>query len=1066
MMKRNLESFMNIKRNLIRFCLLCAVLLALPSVVQAQFTYTTNGDGSLNVSQYTGSGGAVTIPATVTGLPVTTIGFDAFFNTTSLTSITFGTNVTDIGSYAFFDCVNLTNIVVPSSVTNIESYAFYYCPSLLGVYFRGNAPSNNATVFTSDANAIAYYLAGTTGWQATFDGIPTATYLPYTYTINGGAVTITGYIGSGGAVTVPSTLNGLPVTSIGNDAFYQCASLTSVIIPSGVTNIGVGAFFSCTSLTSVTIPNTVTSIGKFAFENCLSLTSITIPASVTSIATVAFAGCTSLTSVIFQGNAPAADSSIFDNDNNVTVYYPPGATGWGSMFGGFPTSNGSPQTTFPYTYTTNNGAIIITGYIGSGGAVTIPGTISGLPVTVIGYEAFYTNQSVTNVTIPDSVTNIGAAAFAGGVNLTSVTMGTNLVSIGAQAFQVTRLASVTIPNNVTIIGDEAFNFCESLTNVTIGTNVITIGTNVFYECLNLPGITIPNSVTSIGDQSFENCNALTNITLSTNLTSIGNGEFGSSALISVAIPNSVTNIGNQAFSYCASLTNVLIGTNVASIGTNAFYQCLGLTSLTIPNSITNINAYAFYGCTNLASVTMGTNVSFVGFAFANCFALTGVNFIGNAPVPANNTNVFSGDTNGIAYYLPGTTGWPATFDGLPTILIVPYTYTTNNGTITITAYTGSSGSVTIPGSINGLPVTTIGTNTFANDTSLTNVTIPAGITTIGTNAFSGCLGLTSVTIPNSVTNIGYGAFANCTNLLAINLNSGNTAYATVAGVLFNLNQTMLVEYPDGKTGTSYSIPVGITNIANYAFAGAGLSGIYFQGNSPAPTNDATVFSGDISATVYYLPGTTGWGATFDGIPAMLYLPYTYTTNNGAITLTGYIGSGGAVVIPNTINGLSVTTITGAFLNVTNLTSITIGTNISTIQQFAFAGCTSLTNVYFLGNAPGADLTVFSGDNYATAYYLPGTTGWASTFDGIPAVLLNPPTPHVPTTDGSFGVKTNLFGFDITGTNNQTIVVEATTNLAGHVWIPIQTNIISGSAVYFSDPQWTNYHTRFYRVRSP
>ena len=1059
MRQTEFESIMNIKRNLIRFCLLCALLLALPSVVQAQFTYTTNGDGSLNVSQYTGPGGAVTIPATVTGVPVTTIGFAAFSSST-VASITIGTNVTDIGVFAFYDCTSLTNVVVPGSVTNIENYAFSYCPALSGVYFRGNAPVNNATVFVNDAGAVAYYLAGTTGWVATFDGIPTATYPPYTYTVNGGGITITGYVGSGGAVTVPGTINGLPVTSIGNDAFYECASLTSVIIPSGVTNIGTGAFFSCINLTGVSIPNTVTSIGKFAFENCVSLTSVTIPASVTSIATVAFSGCTNLATVIFQGNPPSAGSSIFANDSNVTIYYPPGASGWGSSFGGVPTSS------VPYNYITNSAAITITGYFGAGGAVTIPATINGLPVTMLAYESFYTNQSITSVIIPDSVTNIGAAAFAGNANLTAVTMGANLVSIGAQAFQITRLASVTIPNNVTSIGDEAFNFCESLTNLAIGTNVTSIGTNAFYECLNLTGITIPNSVTNIGDQSFENCYALTNVTLSANLASIGNGEFGSCGLTSITIPNSVTNIGAQAFNFCASLTNVVIGTNVTGIGTNAFYQCTGLASLAIPNSVTNINAYAFFGCTNLASATMGTNVSFVGFSFANCFGLTGVNFLGNAPVPANDTNVFFGDTNGIAYYLLGTTGWGTNFDGLPTVLVVPYTYTTNNGTITITAYTGSSGSVTIPGTINGLPVTTIGTNTFANDTSLTNVTIPAGITTIGTNAFSGCIGLTSVTIPNSVTNIGYGAFASCTNLVAINLTSGNTAYASVAGVLFNLSQTMLVEYPDGMAGTSYSIPVGITNIASYAFAGASLSGVYFQGNSPAPTNDATVFSGDSNATAYYLPGTTGWGSTFDGIPAVLYLPYTYTTNNGAITLTAYTGSGGAVVIPNTINGLPVTTITGAFLNNTNLTSVTIGTNVTTIQQFAFAGCTSLTNVNFLGNAPGTDMTVFSGDNYATAYYLPGATGWSSTFDGIPAVLLNPPTPHVPTNDGSFGVKTNLFGFDITGTNNQTVVVEATTNLASHVWIPIQTNIISGSAIYFNDPQWTNYHTRFYRVRSP
>ena len=95
-MKRNLESFMNIKRNLIRFCLSCAVLLALPSVVQSQFTYTTN-NGAITITGYTGPGGAVTIPSTITGLPVTTIGTSAFFNNFALTSVTIPNSVTSIG---------------------------------------------------------------------------------------------------------------------------------------------------------------------------------------------------------------------------------------------------------------------------------------------------------------------------------------------------------------------------------------------------------------------------------------------------------------------------------------------------------------------------------------------------------------------------------------------------------------------------------------------------------------------------------------------------------------------------------------------------------------------------------------------------------------------------------------------------------------------------------------------------------------------------------------------------------------------------------------------------------
>jgi hypothetical protein len=218
----------------------------------------------------------------------------------------------------------------------------------------GNAPATNLYVFTYDTNATAYYLAGTTGWQTNFDGIPTATFLPFNYTTNGGVVNITGYFGTNGAVTIPGTLNGLPVTSIANDAFYQNTSLTSVIIPSGVTNIGSGAFFSCTSLTNVTIPNTVTSIGKAAFENCSSLTSLIIPASVTSIATVAFSGCTNLTSVVFQGNAPGAGLNIFYNDSSVAIYYSPGTTGWGSTFAGTPTIALNPP--LPPQVLTNDGS--------------------------------------------------------------------------------------------------------------------------------------------------------------------------------------------------------------------------------------------------------------------------------------------------------------------------------------------------------------------------------------------------------------------------------------------------------------------------------------------------------------------------------------------------------------------------------------------------------------------------------------------------------------------------------------------------------------------------------------
>jgi hypothetical protein len=148
--------------------------------------------------------------------------------------------------------------------------------------------------------------------------------------------------------------------------------------------------------------------------------------------------------------------------------------------------------------------------------------------------------------------------------------------------------------------------------------------------------------------------------------------------------------------------------------------------------------------------------------------------------------------------------------------------------------------------------------------------------------------------------------------------------------------------------------------------------------------------------------------------------------------------------------------------------VTIPDSVVWIAGSAFNGCASLTWVYFKGNA--ADLGYsppwfpsFSGDTNATVYYLPGTTGWGPTFGGLPTVLWNP---QVQTSDASFGVQTNQFGFTITGTSNIVVVVEASTNLANPVWSPLATNTLTSGSFYFSDAQWANYPGRFYRLRWP
>jgi hypothetical protein len=189
------------------------------------------------------------------------------------------------------------------------------------------------------------------------------------------------------------------------------------------------------------------------------------------------------------------------------------------------------------------------------------------------------------------------------------------------------------------------------------------------------------------------------------------------------------------------------------------------------------------------------------------------------------------------------------------------------------------------------------------------------------------------------------------------------------------------------------------------------------------------------------------------LPAAVQAQFLYTTNNGTITITGYTGPGGAVTIPSTI----------------------ISRRVTSIGYDAFSYYTSLNSVYFQGNAPsfGADVFDWWIEYWwpiqvwapATIYYLPGTTGWSqvSANTGLPVVLWNP---LAQTGDASFGVHTNRFGFNITGSSNLVIVVEACTNLASAIWSPVSSNTLNTfigtiGTSYFSDSQWTNYPGRFY-----
>ena len=258
-----------------------------------------------------------------------------------------------------------------------------------------------------------------------------------------------------------------------------------------------------------------------------------------------------------------------------------------------------------------------------------------------------------------------------------------------------------------------------------------------------------------------------------------------------------------------------------------------------------------------------------------------------------------------------------------------FQYSSDGTTITILGYTGTSPVITIPDRISELPVANIGPWAFYGANTY-SIIIPDAVGSIGESAFRGCGSLTNLNIPNSVTNIGLWAFSGCSGLTSITVEALNPAFCGTNGVLFNKTITTLIQCPSGKTG-GYAIPDGVTfievgaliecwnltnitipssvgSIGRLAFAQCcGLKSVtipgsvtnlgdgvfsdapclvraFFTGN--CPTAGANLFSSYARATVYYLPGTTGWEAAFGGLPALLWNPQAHTTgpdpgsNNG------------------------------------------------------------------------------------------------------------------------------------------------------------------------------------------
>ena len=376
----------------------------------------------------------------------------------------------------------------------------------------------------------------------------------------------------------------------------------------------------------------------------------------------------------------------------------------------------------------------------------------------------------------------------------------------------------------------------------------------------------------------------------------------------------------------------------------------------------------------------------------------------------------------------------------PNLLAQDFSYETNSGAITITGYTGSNGVVTIPSMINDLPVTRIKNYAFQECTSLNSVTVPNSITTIERGAFYFCYNLTTVTLPDHLFGIADETFRYCYSLTNLILPE----------TLDYIGEDV---FDDCLSLTSITIPSRVEEVDEWFSGCTALTAINVAvSNSVYSSLDGVLFDKSRSTLIQYPPGKAGAYA----------VPYGVTTLDGsAFQDCTHLTS---ILLPNSLTSIG----NSAFYGCTNLVTLTIPGSVTNIGDLAFAGCSKLTGLYFCGNAPAYFNAAYICSVYfnvcATFYYLPGTTGWDEV---VPWWGRRAVWPQVQTSAGSsFGMGMNGFRFNLLAGSNAVIVVEAATNLASPVWLPLGTNTLTNGSAYFSDPGWTNLPRRFYRLRSP
>lgn len=413
-------------------------------------------------------------------------------------------------------------------------------------------------------------------------------------------------------VIIPETVNGFTVTTVGDRAFANNKTITSVSLPNTVKSIEEKAFRGCTNLQSVSLGSSLETIGNDAFRLCENLASIDFPNSVYEIGEYAFYQCVSLRSVVLPTSLKAIRNSLFCQCENLESVEIPNSVEvietWAFMY-----CESLKSITIPSSVVSIIPDGVTEGYLQFSGCSQLESIVveEGNPVYDSRNNANAIIETSTNTliigcnnsTVPEGVERIDDYAFYAFNGLEDVTLPSTLKEIGIMAFMNTGLKSIEIPASIESLGEAAFNGCESLRKAVLPNTLTSIPASLFIFCRSLEEVNIPNGVESIGDMAFRRC-GFSAIEIPTSVKTIGEAAFqGCVNMETITIPSSVTSISEEAFQNCDVLHTVVsqIETPFA-IESNVFSRVIDGTE-----TPTTATLYVPKGCKELYKSAEGWN---------------------------------------------------------------------------------------------------------------------------------------------------------------------------------------------------------------------------------------------------------------------------------------------------------------------------------------------------------------------------------------------------------------------------------------------------------------------------